>query len=89
MHEYVQVPTRSGARFIQDTRARGPQPFYSGGEVRDFERYVMNAFAALFDELRNDGIRLGRLEEFDAWITHRQHCRRDLLAGNRLPKRDL
>ena len=60
------VSARSGARLIQQARARGAQPLHRGGQIGDLKRDVMQSFAALIEKLSDRRIRFGRLQQFDA-----------------------
>ena len=73
MDEDIQMPPGAGARFVQQACPVRFQAFGSGCQIGNFDRHVMQTFAALFDELRDHRIGLRRLQQFNAWTTGGQH----------------
>lgn len=88
MNKYVKMAACSGARFVEKTRARGFQPLDGGIQIGDREGYVMQSFATLIDEFRDDGIGFGRFKQFDARFPDRQHGGVDFFYLHGLPKRN-
>jgi hypothetical protein len=74
MDEDIEMATGAGAGIVQQARALGSETIDGGGEIRDFESDVMEAFAAFLDELCNHGIGFGGFEQFDARSSGGKHC---------------
>ena|ERR1035438_369952 len=74
MDEDIKMASGAGAGIVQQARALGSETIDDGGEIRDFESDVMEAFAALFYELCNHGIGFGGFEQFDARFSSGEHC---------------
>ncbi len=53
MDENVEVSACAGARFIQQSRTMCFQALHCRRKIRNFERDMMQAFAALLDEFRD------------------------------------
>lgn len=73
MDEHVSVASGAGAGFVHQAGAGFAKAVDGGGEVGHLERDVVQAFAALFDEFRDDGIGAGGFEELDAGASGGEH----------------
>src|SRR5579863_1122492 len=66
MHKSVEMPACAGTRLVQNAGAGGAQPLHRGLQIRHAQRYVMQALAARLNKFGDDGVGLGRLQQFDA-----------------------
>ena len=73
MYKNVELAAGSRPRLIQDAGAGCSQAFHGCWQVRDFQGYVMQPFAAPLDKLRDDRIRRRGLQQSDARLAHGQH----------------
>ena len=78
MDENVEMAARAGARFVQQSRAMRFEALHGGCEIRDLERDVMQAFAALLDKFCDHRIGAGGFQQLNTWTTGRQHDDVDL-----------
>src|SRR5438046_3098354 len=70
------------ARLVQQPGARRPKTLDGGREVRNLERHVVQAGAALLEEFGDGGIGGRGLQELDARIAGWEHGDVDLFGGD-------
>src|SRR5262249_19882024 len=73
----------------EEARARGAEAGNGSGQIRNAQRDMVQAFAALGEKATHDGIEIGGLEKLDARSTEEQHSHihvfvREGLAGDYL-----
>ncbi len=73
MNEDVEMSACSGPWIVQETRSARCKARNSSGQVGNFDRDVMQTFAAFFNKLRDHRIRSSCFEQLDARIAGGQH----------------
>ena len=87
MNEYVEVSAGSGARLVEQASARGLEAFHRGLKIGNHESHVMQSFATLLNEFRDDRIGFGGFQKLDARFPHRKHGGVDFFDGHGFAQR--
>ena len=82
MYEDVSMAACAGEGLVEQARAGFAQAREGAVEIGHSQRNVVQAGAALFEELRDGRIGCGGLEKLDARIGRGQHCDVDLFGFN-------
>ena len=88
MHENIEMATRARAWRVQQSRAMRFEALHRGGEIRDLQRDMMQAFAALLDKLGDHRIGTGGFQQFNARTAGGQHDDVDLFLFHGFARAD-